>query len=96
MTVSLCRKGFRLTRRPRSSLRRGKTFEEDVCKNGILYALMVWIWKRVFNLDVILSLVGLIAIVIRTGEWRIVGCAAAAIIAGAIYYNWAKPRLGID
>lgn len=82
--------------RPRLGMRRGKTFEEDISKNGILYALMVWIWKRVFNLAVIFSLVGLIAIVLKTGDLRLIGCAAAVIMTGAIYYNWAKPRLGID
>ena len=82
--------------RPRPRVWRGKTFEEDVSKNGILYALMVWIWKWVFNPAVVFSLVGLIAIILRTGDWWVIGSASVVILAGAIYYIWAKPLLGID
>ncbi len=75
---------------------RGKAFEEDVRKNGILYALMVWAWKWVFTPAVCLALLGFISILVGTGSAWITLLSIAALVVGFCYYQRYRPRLGID
>jgi phosphohistidine phosphatase SixA len=83
--------------RPRGAVPwRGKAFEQHLQANGVLYALMIWTWNRVFSPAVVFALIGFVAILIGTGNWWLIGGGLLALGTVAAYYYWYRPRLGVD
>src|SRR6266496_4494755 len=69
-----------------SHFRRGETFEQDLRKNGPLYALMIWTWNCVFTPVVALGLVGFVTLLISTGNSLLLTGALLLLIGVGIWY----------
>jgi phosphohistidine phosphatase SixA len=82
--------------RPKGRKAWSKEFEKNLRYHGPLYAHMLWVWNFVFTPAVVMTLIGFMAILLKTGDKYVIGLGSAVLVAVSIYYWWTRPRLGSD
>ena len=82
--------------RPQRRKAWSKEFEKNLRYHGPLYAHMLWVWNFVFTPAVIITLIGFVAILIKTGNKYVIGLGSAVLVTVSIYYQRTRPRLGSD
>lgn len=72
------------------------SFRRDREVHGLLYAYMIWTWRFVFSVAVVMAMLGFIALVLHRGVWPVTVLHLVAILAAFSYYMAFKPKLGVD
>lgn len=82
--------------RPSRRKVRFKEFEKNLRYHGPLYAHMLWVWSFVFTPAVFITVLGFLAILVKTEDKYVIALGSAVVVIVGIYYSRTRPRLGSD
>ena len=73
-----------------------KEFEKNLHYHGPLYAHMLWVWSYVFTPAVFITVLGFLAILVKTADPYVIALGSAVVVIVGVYYSKTRPRLGSD